>query len=73
MFVRNNAGLDRIDGQAYLQHADASGSRGGLVSGSWVFLGNGEITMPLVLADKDGVPFETAEGDILTVPTGTLR
>ena len=73
MSVRGNEGLDRIDGQAFLQHADASGSRGGLAAGSWVFLGNGEITMPLVLADKDGVPFETAEGELLTVPTSTLR
>ena len=73
MYVRNNAELDRIDGHAYLQHADAQGSRGGLVSGSWVFLGNGEITMPLVLIDSNDNALETSEGEILVVPTSEVR
>ena len=73
MYVRNNAEFDRIDGEAYLQHADASGSRGGLVTGSWVFLGNGAITMPLVLIDTNDEPLETSDGDILVVPTSEIR
>lgn len=73
MYVRNNAEFDRIDGEAYLQHADVSGSRGGLVTGSWVFLGNGAITMPLVLADNSNTPFETNDGDILVVPSEEIQ
>ena len=72
-YVRNNESFDRVDGQAYLQHADASGSRGGLVAGSWVFVGNGEITMPLVLIDTNDEPLETSDGDILVVPTSEVR
>lgn len=72
-YVRNNAEFDRLTGYAYLQHADAQGSRGGLVTGSWVFLGNGAFTMPVVLADVNNVPFETSDGDILVVPTSEIR
>ena len=72
-YVRNNAELDRVTGYAYLQHADAQGSRGGLVTGSWVFLGNGAFTMPVVLADVNNVPLETSDGDILVVPTSEIR
>mgnify|MGYP006874806189 CR=1 FL=1 len=72
-YVRNNAEFDRVTGYAYLQHADAQGSTGGLVNGSWVFLGNGAFTMPVVLADVNNVPLETSDGDILVVPTSEIR
>ena len=72
-YVRNNAEFDRVTGYAYLQHADAQGSTGGLVSGSWVFLGNGAFTMPVVLADVNNVPLETSDGDILIVNTSEIR
>ena len=72
-YVRNNAEFDRVTGYAYLQHADAQGSTGGLVSGSWVFLGNGAFTMPVVLADVNNVPLETSDGDILVVPMEELQ
>lgn len=72
-YVRNNAEFDRVTGYAYLQHADAQGSTGGLVSGSWVFLGNGAFTMPVVLADRNGTPFETNDGEILVVQTSEIE
>jgi hypothetical protein len=38
-----------------------------------VFVGNGEITMPLVLIDTSDEPLETSDGDILVVPASEVR
>ena len=42
-YIRNNSSVDYFQGTAILQQAKVTGTRGNLLTGSWVFQGSGDI------------------------------
>lgn len=42
-YIRNNSSVDYFQGTAILQQAKITGTRGNLLTGSWVFIGSGDI------------------------------
>lgn len=42
-YIRENSSVDYIQGTAILQQAKITGTRGNLLTGSWVFIGSGDI------------------------------
>lgn len=42
-YIRNNSSVDYFQGTAILQQAKVTGTRGNLLTGSWVFVGSGDI------------------------------
>lgn len=42
-YIRNNSVVDSFQGTAILQQARVTGTRGNLLTGSWVFVGSGDI------------------------------
>ena len=42
-YIRNNSSVDYFQGPAILQQAKVTGTRGNLLTGSWVFQGSGDI------------------------------
>ena len=42
-YIRENSSVDYFQGTAILQQAKVTGTRGNLLTGSWVFVGSGDI------------------------------
>ena len=72
-YVRQNANVDKLEGNAILQHATMSGSTGGLLSGSWIFVGNDDIAMNFFLADRNGRVLEGSDDNLLVVRSSEVE
>lgn len=73
--VRNNQGLESIQGQAILQEANISSATGSLLKGNWIFQGTGilESNSPQSIFYGAGLSYTdaTTEASSTTDPSGT--